>query len=450
MTDLTTSSKISKFIKGTITSRLKNWTEMLLDGDLQAYELELSKAMTATYDFICEELLPITSGQMLDKLVDKGKATGGRKITLRPFSFRIATGRQIEVESPYVRQPGKDWVGSRHLLANHWGIIGGATPAFYDKVGYCAALGPSYDIANQTLSKFGVTLCTSSVRGLTNRLANHCFDYGEENLMLEPQETLAGKRVVISIDGGRTRTRTYSGTVNEAGQLTYKTAWNEPKLFVIDVLNEDGQPDRHELPIYGCRFAEADVLELLERYLKRLEIDKAEQVQILADGAPWIWNNMKAMLLGLKVAPDRIIESLDYYHASQYVYDLIDHMPKRISSKQRNAYIKQFKDWLWEGSVDRIIQECNSIYKRPSQLIKRWINYLDKHRDKTQYAVYEENKLMCGSGIIESAIRRIINLRFKNASTFWEKETVEKLYFLRAALLSKRWDLVMKNISKST
>ena len=54
---------------------------------------------------------------------------------------------------------------------------------------------------------------------------------------------------------------------------------------------------------------------------------------------------------------------------------------------------------------------------------------------------------MCGSGIIESGIRRIINLRFKNASTFWKKETVEKLYFFRAALLSKRWDIVMDNIT---
>jgi hypothetical protein len=54
---------------------------------------------------------------------------------------------------------------------------------------------------------------------------------------------------------------------------------------------------------------------------------------------------------------------------------------------------------------------------------------------------------MCGSGIIESGIRRIINLRFKNAATFWDKNTVEKLYCLRAALLSKRWDTFIRNIN---
>ncbi len=95
-------------------------------------------------------------------------------------------------------------------------------------------------------------------------------------------------------------------------------------------------------------------------------------------------------------------------------------------------------------------EKCREIYKRPGQIITRWINYLEKHQDKMQYTEYEKNKLMCGSGIIESGIRRIINLRFKNASTFWQKELVEKLYFLRAAVLSKRWNTVIENIRKST
>jgi hypothetical protein len=449
MSHHTTSSKIKKFFNQTVICQFKGLEQMLLDGDLLDYEAELSKSLSVLYNYICKQMLPKASVEVAGKLIKQGQAAGGRKIKLRPIPVRIATGLQIEVVSPYVKKPGKDWAGPRHLLANHWSLIGGATPALYDKVGYCAALGPSYDVGYQTLSKFGTNICLSSVRDLTNRLADYCFDYGEEKLMLAPQETLAGKNVVISIDGGRTRTRTYDGEVNGAGQLTYQTAWCEPKLFVIDVLNNKGQPDRYELPVYGCRFTEADVLELLRRYLKQLEIDKAERIQILADGAPWIWNNIKPLLLELNVDPDRIIESLDYYHSSQYVHDLVEQMPKRISQQQKNAYLKQFKDWLWQGAADQIIHECQNIYKRPGKLIKRWMNYLEKHQDKTQYADYEANNLMCGSGIIESAIRRIINLRFKNASTFWEKERVEKLYFLRAAVLSKRWNLVMENLSNS-
>ncbi len=450
MSNLTTVSKIGSFINTRLIDQLEKWKAMLLAGDLQNYEKELSHTLISLYNIICEQILPIASKEISDELTKEGIMAGGRKIEMRPLKLRIATGKQVEVTSPYVKQTGKDWDGSRHLLADHWSIIGGGSPALVDKVGYCSALGPSYDLAHQTLSKFGVAISLSSVRDMTNHLASHCFDYGEEKLALEPEETLAGKRVVISTDGGRSRTRLYSGEVNEMGHPTYQTPWREPKLFVIDVLNDQGQPERHELPIYGCRFSESDMLNLLARYLKRLEIDKAKHVQILADGAPWIWNNVKPLLQTLNVDPSRITETLDYYHSLQYVHDLVDNMPKRIGQKKRKEYLKQFKQWLWQGAASKIVQQCRSIYKRPGKLIKRYLNYLSKHQNKTQYAVYEQNKLMCGSGIIESGVRRIINLRFKNASTFWIKGIVEKLYFLRAALLSKRWNTLMKNLANPT
>jgi hypothetical protein len=43
----------------------------------------------------------------------------------------------------------------------------------------------------------------------------------------------------------------------------------------------------------------------------------------------------------------------------------------------------------------------------------------------------------------------VINLRFKNSSTFWLAENLEKLYFLRCAMLSGRWNTVIKNLANS-
>jgi hypothetical protein len=447
MSHHTTSPKIQNFINHTIKNQLNEWLSMLVTGNIYEFEKELHQACMDTYEFICEQLLPMAADRNIEKLTRQGHAAGGRKIETRSLPVRIGTGKKITVNSPYVKKPPEDWTGSRHLLANHWHIIGGATPALYDKVGYCAALGPSYEVGHQTLSKFGLHISQSSVRDLTNHLATHCFDFGEEYLMLDPKEDVSEKTVVLSMDGGRTRTREYTGQVNDAGNSTYQTAWREPKLLVIDILDETGRPDRHELPVYGCRFSEEDVLKLLERYLIKLNIHKANRVQVIGDGAAWIWKNVKPMLLKLGVTPDRITETLDYYHASQYVHDLVEQMPKRINSKQRKEYLHQFKDHLWKGKSGQIVSECRKIFKRPGDLVNRWINYLQKHSDKTQYVDYESNGLMCGSGIIESAIRRIICLRFKNASTFWYKENVEKLYFLRAAILSKRWEIVIRNLA---
>lgn len=451
-THLANESKISKFLEKTIVSRLSDLYEHLFQGRLSQYEALLSDLLQSAFNYISDLMLPEMASQMQAVLVAKGQELGGRKLEIRPVKIGLSSGHQVEVPSPYVRQLPKEkpWSGSRHMLVRHWHIVGGASPGLYSKVGYCSALGPSYDLASQTLNIFGIDKPISGVRDLTNHLANYCYDYGEDQLMLSAEETLAGKRVVISLDGGRTRTRTYKGEYNQAGNATYDTSWNEPKLFVIDILGEDGQVDRRELPIYGCRFDQEDMLKLLEAYLRELDIAQAEQVQVLADGAPWIWNEVPPMLLRLGLDQDRTVQTLDFYHASQYVHHLVEHMPKRVGQYERKAYLRQFKYWLWQGASDLIVTKCREIYKRPGQLVNRWINYLDKHQDKTQYADYEQGELMCGSGIVESGIRRIINLRFKNASTFWDRSTVEKLFSLRAAMLAGRWEILMNNIENST
>ena len=82
---------------------------------------------------------------------------------------------------------------------------------------FCSALGPSYDVGHQVLSKFNTGICLSSVRDINNQLADHCFTQQEEELLVRPNESLEGKRVVLSIDGGRTRTRTYTGQ-NKSGR----------------------------------------------------------------------------------------------------------------------------------------------------------------------------------------------------------------------------------------
>ncbi len=449
MTDLTTCSKITNFIEKALLNEVETWVSQLVSGDILGYESGLFAQLRSVYNYMSDLLLGLASSRVYDGLVRSGSASGCRKMEARDLSVKIGTGHQVKVKSPYAKVVPDGWSGTRHLLAGHWHLIGGSTPSLYDKVGYCSALSPSYDVAHQTLSKFGVEMCLSSVRDLTNDVGSHCFEYGEEDLMLKPGETMAGKRVVIATDGGRTRTRLYDDTLNSAGNPTYQTPWREPKLFVIDVLDNEGRPDRHEVPIYGCRFAEDDMLGLLGRYLKKLEIDQAAHIQIVADGAPWIWNNLRPLLEELNVDPSRITETLDYYHASGYIHDLVEKMPKRIRKKEREEHLKQFKACLWEGKTNQIVEACQAIFKRPSQLVKRYINYLDKHQTRTQYADYEKNNLMCGSGIIESGVRRVINLRFKNAATFWKKEIVEKLYFLRAALLSKRWDNVIQRLANS-
>lgn len=445
MLNPTIATKIFDFFQTSTIEVLEDLFAQLVKGDLRRAEQQLSDLCVNMHSRIMALLLPAAA----KTFSRTHQAPKGVKSTVRPHHIRIATGQQVEVSSPYYKVCCEAAGQSRRPLLDHWQTIDGYSPLLYDRVGFMAMLSPSYDLAHQGLTKFGSKICLSSVQKITDRLAQRCDELGHENLIMEPGYNVEGKTIVISIDGGRSRMREYTGQVNENGQATYQTPWREPKLFVIDVLDQDGQPDRHELPIYGCQFKEEDVLDLLERYLKKLNIQQAERVQLIADGAPWIWNRLPPLLHDLGVQDQQVIQTLDLYHATQYVHSLVQAMPKRVGKKEQKQLLNQFLEQLKMGQTASIVGKLKSIFKRPSDLVKRWIAYLDKHTPRMQYADYKVSGLMRGSGIIESAIRRVINLRFKNASTFWLQENVEKLYFLRAALVAGRWDIVMENIAKS-
>jgi hypothetical protein len=67
-----------------------------------------------------------------------------------------------------------------------------------------------------------------------------------------------------------------------------------------------------------------------------------------------------------------------------------------------------------------------------------------------QYQQFRDQHLPCGSGHGESAIRRVINLRLKAPGTFWTRPMAECVLFLRAQLLSGRWDILLANLTGKT
>ena len=53
-----------------------------------------------------------------------------------------------------------------------------------------------------------------------------------------------------------------------------------------------------------------------------------------------------------------------------------------------------------------------------------------------QYKKMREKGLPTGSGTVESAIRRVINLRVKGTSIFWKRRNAEKMIYLRSLVLT--------------
>ena len=107
--------------------------------------------------------------------------------------------------------------------------------------------------------------------------------------------------------------------------------------------------------------------------------------------------------------------------------------------KQKVVFLK-WKPLLWEGSMELVIEDFKKRMKESKKEISKKMqtamNYFTRHEEHMNYKDLKERKLLCGSGLVESAVRRIINLRFKGPSTFWKVDNLEKLILLRCVFLA--------------
>jgi len=97
---------------------------------------------------------------------------------------------------------------------------------------------------------------------------------------IEISETMAGRRVIVSTDGGRIRIRKKKrGPKTAKGRNRYSTKWKEPKLIIIHTVNDKGERERTFSPfIEGTMKGPNAVFGLIKYYLEKLDITKADKV----------------------------------------------------------------------------------------------------------------------------------------------------------------------------
>ena len=205
------------------------------------------------------------------------------------------------------------------------------------------------------------------------------------------------------------------------------------------MLDENGCKSRHHQPIYDGTLGNADeAFELLEAYLSYYSIEKAKEITFLGDGAPWIWERVDPLIEHLGIDPDRIHQTVDFYHAVEHLNDILAYVS--WSRKKKKRWFRQMRHELRNGHVDHVISEIKRLCRgRNAGDIKKEMCYFIRHQNRMNYRMFRNANLPIGSGLVESAIRRVVNLRLKGAGTFWLEENAEGLIFLRSYLKSDRW-----------
>ncbi len=353
---------------------------------------------------------------------------------------------------------GREGTGAYPELAA-LGIRKGATPALHSQVGRLTALLPSIEMARDELRQRGPTLDEKAVHRMARQLDAEVLATRTRDLqrfrdgLLPPGQEMVGQQVVAQVDGGRIRIRTQVETTKRQGvkhRRKIRVEWREPKLLIVYLSDRKGRMLKGTRPwIDGTMNGPDHLMELLAMHLHRLGAAKAKAVSLVADGAPWIWNRLDWVVGRAGLEPKRVERILDCCHAVHHISLALQALG--LAEGERTAAYRTLREPLRAGRSREVVASLRTMAEGQPVDSAVWteIEYLNKHEAHLRYDWFGYRGRPRGSGAVESAIRRVINLRLKGNGIYWKQENAEAMLVLRAAALTGRWEETMERARAS-
>jgi hypothetical protein len=327
----------------------------------------------------------------------------------------------------------------------------GSSPNVQAEMGRRVALLP-IEQARAELARRGLESDEKAVRRIANELGAQMLATRTRDLLrfrrgeLPAGEELKGKRVAAALDGGRVRVRTVIKKVRIGGKIKrqpFKVEWREPKLLILFETDGKGRMAKGARPLIDGTLRGPDALiELLAFHLHRLGAAAADVVTFTADGAPWIRARLDWVIAQVGLEPARVVEVLDWCHAVHHLSLALQ--ASGSSEEERTERYARLRRSLKKGRSRDVIEELEGLAAGQPEAAAVWreIGYLVRHSEagRLRYDCFRCRGVPLGSGAIESTIRRVLNLRLKGTSLFWEEANAEAVIQLRAAVLSGRWE----------
>lgn len=500
MQGVTMEGRQGKFIESTqemilrFTSEIciesQQWTQQIIDSpaDLETIERSVHQAYARGADMLVAGLIAVS--------IKDGKLLQAAEQTRRQFSRPLQKGRERPIavqllggmiiwattlycgpKKQRFRKDDAPRVGLDITLAQ-FGFGKAVSPGLQTRVARQMALCPSIAFAQKELARQGVDLNMKAIKRITYQCGDGLLAMRRHRIgllrqgKLEASSEVAGKRVSVQIDGGRMKIRgemklkTASIESTDADGLlsgdapgrskakprrTFAADWREPKLMTIFIHDEHGKMVKEtKATIDGTLLGPDAIAEIVAMHLHRLGAAEALSVTFICDGAPWIWDRIPGIidLAGLQDVPT--YQVLDCCHAVHHVSMALASLG--LNREQRNPMYRQLRSQLRNGQWQQVVETLSELQdpEEPIAELETEISYLRRHGEagRLMYVRYKQLGLPCGSGAIESGIRRVINLRLKSNAMFWKSDHAESMLQVRSQVVPDQWDTAMSELSE--
>ena len=356
---------------------------------------------------------------------------------LETVNVRTSRGTTVPVTTPYYREKHARRAKRRPGLYPALVVLGiydRCTPKLASDASRAVAMLSSLAEAQAQLRSDGIALDIKTLRSTAYRYAARARA-AQQSAACGLLDRVTGKRVVVSLDGGRVRVRRKKrGPKTKKGRNRFHTAGRNRSILERATVSAI---------IDGTLRGPEAVFALLLSYARQIGLNAADKVLFIADGAPWIWQRIQRLIAALGLSPTQVLGLIDFYHAAKQLSDAVK--LRRWSATQRTRWLNRTRGLLKRARVDEVITALRELCRgRTAGKIRTHLNYFLKNRHRFAYTTMVGLGLPRGSGAVESAIRRVINLRIKGASIYWLPESVDAILLLRSFYKSGRWNCLQR------
>ncbi len=159
----------------------------------------------------------------------------------------------------------------------------------------------------------------------------------------------------------------------------------------------------------------------------------AQELVVLADGAPWIWNLAAAQF-------PTALQILDFFHVSEYLYRLA-HAFFGAGSAQAKEWVRGRQEELKRDQWREVLVGLRQMVAQGAEQAKvqaTVIGYLEANGERMWYGRYLAKGYQIASGVMEASCKHVVGQRLDQAGMHWSQEAADAVVTLRAALLSTR------------
>jgi hypothetical protein len=282
----------------------------------------------------------------------------------------------------------------------------------------------------------GVDVCPETVRTLAERHGQAMARFQAQDTASEQAFQQAEGEVEFTTDAGKVNTR--------------EEGWKDLKIGVIAKRKAGaptpvGQWKKQRLPAATMVLAFAMIAtsavfrKSWRPRLRRLGVTCWASVQVLADGASWIWKAVQRVLTGC-------VQTLDFYHACQHLHRCAERIFGEGTGEKRAAY-RHARGLLlrqgWAG-VCHWVSELLAVDDEPERerrrrATERLVGYFAKHTGRLNYAERLQAGRAIGSGQVEGKAKTL-GLRLKARGARWKRCHVLPMASLVCVRHSSQWE----------